>query len=98
MPGPRPRRVIIRRPADPTEQSLVHRFQHIRIPHGGDQQRPFPLDPQQIARGAVGQTNASAGDIVMVKGSNGSKASLVAKALAELQTASSSFDAPRATR
>lgn len=41
---------------------------------------------------------AAAGDIVMVKGSNGSKASLVAKALAELQTASSSPDAPRATR
>ena len=45
---------------------------------------------------------ASAGDIVMVKGSNGSKASLVAKALADLQTtasdAPSSQDAPRATR
>jgi len=37
------------------------------------------------------------GDIVMVKGSNGSKASLVAKALAALGTPSSS-DAPRAER
>ena len=37
------------------------------------------------------------GDIVMVKGSNGSKASLVAKALAVLGTPSSS-DAPRAER
>ncbi len=41
------------------------------------------------------------GDIVMVKGSNGSKASLVAKALADLQGAGgvpSSSGAPRATR
>ncbi|HYC67539.1 UDP-N-acetylmuramoyl-tripeptide--D-alanyl-D-alanine ligase [Brevundimonas sp.] len=37
------------------------------------------------------------GDIVMVKGSNGSKASLVARALAALETPSSS-DAPRAER
>jgi len=47
-------------------------------------------------------TMSSADDIVMVKGSNGSKASLVAKALADLQTtasdAPSSQDAPRATR
>ncbi|WAC60802.1 UDP-N-acetylmuramoyl-tripeptide--D-alanyl-D-alanine ligase [Brevundimonas sp. SL130] len=41
---------------------------------------------------------AAAGDIVMVKGSNGSKASLVAKALADLQTAPSSPDTPPATR
>ena len=41
---------------------------------------------------------AEAGDIVMVKGSNGSRASLIARALADLQTASSSPDAPRATR
>jgi UDP-N-acetylmuramoyl-tripeptide--D-alanyl-D-alanine ligase len=41
---------------------------------------------------------AAAGDIVMVKGSNGSKASLVAKALADLQTAPSSPDTPSATR
>ena len=37
------------------------------------------------------------GDVVMVKGSNGSKASLVAKALAALGIPSSS-DAPRAER
>ncbi len=44
---------------------------------------------------------AGPGDIVMVKGSNGSKASLVAKALADLQSAEgapSSSGAPRATR
>jgi UDP-N-acetylmuramoyl-tripeptide--D-alanyl-D-alanine ligase len=41
---------------------------------------------------------AGPGDIVMVKGSNGSRASLVAKALADLQTAPSSPDTPPATR
>lgn len=44
---------------------------------------------------------AGPGDIVMVKGSNGSKASLVAQALADLQSAEgapSSSGAPRATR
>ncbi|WP_374390403.1 UDP-N-acetylmuramoyl-tripeptide--D-alanyl-D-alanine ligase [Brevundimonas sp.] len=44
---------------------------------------------------------AAAGDIVMVKGSNGSKASLVAQALADLQSADgapSSSDAPQAAR
>ncbi|WP_395942501.1 UDP-N-acetylmuramoyl-tripeptide--D-alanyl-D-alanine ligase [Brevundimonas sp.] len=46
---------------------------------------------------------AAPGDIVMVKGSNGSKASLVAKALADLNSAEegaspSSSGAPRATR
>ncbi|RZJ37629.1 MAG: UDP-N-acetylmuramoylalanyl-D-glutamyl-2, 6-diaminopimelate--D-alanyl-D-alanine ligase, partial [Brevundimonas sp.] len=42
-------------------------------------------------------TLAGAGDIIMVKGSNGSKASLVAKALAALG-ASSSSDTPRGER
>jgi UDP-N-acetylmuramoyl-tripeptide--D-alanyl-D-alanine ligase len=41
---------------------------------------------------------AGPGDIVMVKGSNGSRASLVAKALADLQTAPSSPDTPPAPR
>lgn len=44
---------------------------------------------------------AAAGDIVMVKGSNGSRASLVAQALADLQSADgapSSSDAPQAAR
>ena len=39
------------------------------------------------------------GDIVMVKGSNGSKASLIAEALADLNSAApSNSGAPRATR
>jgi UDP-N-acetylmuramoyl-tripeptide--D-alanyl-D-alanine ligase len=46
---------------------------------------------------AVAASLVAPGDIVMVKGSNGSKASLVAKALAALETPSSS-DAPRAER
>jgi UDP-N-acetylmuramoyl-tripeptide--D-alanyl-D-alanine ligase len=44
---------------------------------------------------------AAPGDIVMVKGSNGSRASLVAQALADLQSADgapSSSDAPQAAR
>jgi UDP-N-acetylmuramoyl-tripeptide--D-alanyl-D-alanine ligase len=50
---------------------------------------------------AEAATLVAPGDIVMVKGSNGSKASLVAKALADLQGAEgtpSSSGAPRATR
>ena len=49
----------------------------------------------ELAADAV--TLAGAGDIIMVKGSNGSKASLVAKALAALG-ASSSSDTPRGER
>lgn len=57
--------------------------------------------PTAAALAAEAATLAAPGDVVMVKGSNGSKASLVARALAELNGADgapSSSEAPRASR
>lgn len=58
--------------------------------------------PTAAELAAEAATLAAPGDIVMVKGSNGSKASLVARALADLNSAEegspSSSDTPRVTR
>ncbi|QCQ99614.1 UDP-N-acetylmuramoyl-tripeptide--D-alanyl-D-alanine ligase [Brevundimonas sp. SGAir0440] len=67
----------------------------------------LPVSRRGVWRATAAELAAEAallvapGDIVMVKGSNGSKASLVAKALADLNGAEgvpSSSDAPRASR
>ncbi|MET3779728.1 UDP-N-acetylmuramoyl-tripeptide--D-alanyl-D-alanine ligase [Brevundimonas sp. 1080] len=67
----------------------------------------LPVSRRGVWRATAAELAAEAallvapGDIVMVKGSNGSKASLVAKALANLSSAEgvpSSSDAPRASR
>ena len=61
-------RLIGGRALDAVEQGLVHRFQHLGIAHGGDQDGAVALDAQELARGRVGEDHPVAHDVVALGG------------------------------